>query len=326
MEEEIAYSITKEYGMEVERVERFRHLWKVYSAGDIYVVKPYPNEVRLIEWQSYLFYQLRKKGFSQLNHFLMNQRGTTWFGDKRYPFVVMPYLEGKIASYRNHEDIEKVIHLLSRFHHHGAWIDDKVIPKPRLIRTERHIHRLQEFKQLYQILQQKRDPDLLDQEILSIGMEMIQMGEKAIYSMDMEKMNRLYQDAIEYRMVAHRDVANHNFLLGKKDWMIDFDLSGYEAQILDLWQIINRIMVDWSWDLNLYAQIENKYHQIRKLSDTERIVLRQLSLYPNEFFRESLGAYYRPDKYKKSYVLPYIQRFHKGMESYLLFQREVLKT
>ncbi|WP_339063950.1 phosphotransferase [Tepidibacillus marianensis] len=314
MEEQIAYSLIKEYGIHVNRVERFRHLWKVYSPYGIYVVKAYPNDVRLIKWQTYLFDQVRKKGFAQLNYFLANQRGTSWFGDMRYPFVVMPFLDGEIASYTNQEQVEKVVNVLARFHHQAAWIGVEVQPKHRVIRTERLTKRLQEFEQLYQIVEQKRVHDPLDQEIISIGKKMIQFGKEAIYLLDQDKMNRLYREAVEYRMVSHRDVANHNFLLGEKVWMIDFDLSGYEAQVLDLWQMVNRIMVDWSWNLDTFVQVEKKYHQIRKLSDSERTLLRQLSLYPNEFFRECLGAYYRPDKYKKDHVLPYIQRFHREME------------
>ncbi|TCS78768.1 phosphotransferase [Tepidibacillus fermentans] len=326
MEERISESLAREYGIEIERIERFRHLWKVYAKKGVYVVKAFPNAVSLVYWQTYLFNELRKKGFSQFSQILRGQHGYPWFGVKSYPLVVMPYLEGETARYSKLDHLEKVVRVLANFHHHAAWIGTEVKPKYRELRTYRLFRRLQEFEQLYQNLMVKKERDALDDEILIIGQEMIDFGKETFQYIDQYKINRINQDAIDYRFVAHRDVANHNFLLGEKVWMIDFDLSGYEAQVMDLWQLINRVMVDWNWDLDIFLKVEEDYSYYRKLTDDERMILRQLSLYPNEFFRESLGAYYRPNKYKKDHVLPYIQRFRLKFDCYYSFREKILRA
>ena len=325
MEGKISSLLETEYGIRVNEIESFRNLWRVHSDEGQFVVKAYPKGVPLVEWQGYLFQELRKKGFAHFCPFLMNHNEKVWFGDESNPMVLMPFLEGKIARYSNFEDIDKVIELLASFHHHGAWIGIDVLPKYREVRTYRLFKRLQEFEELYYKIGVKKKRDALDEEILSLGGFMIDFGRQAFQWIDQQKMNQLHQDAIDYRFISHRDVANHNFLLGEKSWIIDFDLSAFEAQVMDLWQLMNRIMVDWEWDLDQFFQVESAYHQLRKLSDNERILLRQLSLFPNEFFRETIGAYYRPDKYKREHVLPYIQRFHDEFEAYELFRRKVIQ-
>ncbi|MFV9510898.1 phosphotransferase [Tepidibacillus sp. LV47] len=326
MEEWISRSLAKEYGIEAKRIERFRHLWKVHSKNGVYVVKSFPNAVSLVYWQTYLFDELRKKGFFQFSPILRSKYGSPWFGAKSYPFVVMPYLDGKTAHFSKFDHLKKVIGVLASFHHHAAWIGEEVKPKYREIRTFRLFRRLQEFGDLYQKLMAKKERDALDEEILMIGQEMLSFGKEAFQKIDQYKINRINQEAIDYRFVAHRDVANHNFLLGEKVWMIDFDLSGYETHVMDVWQLINRVMVEWNWDLDIFLKVERTYNDYRKLSDDERMILRQFSLYPNEFFRECLGAYYRPDKYKREHVLPYIQRFRQKFDAYDSFRKRILKA
>ena len=153
---------------------------------------------------------------------------------------------------------------------------------------------------------------------------MIYFAEKALDQIDFQLLNRLEEEAKQNRIVSHRDVANHNFLINKNVWLIDFDLSSFEPQILDLWQFINRVMLEQKWDIHIFENIKDIYIENRKLRDNEKLLIHQLSLFPNEFLREAIGPFLHPKKYNKKNAFYVVNNFLENYEKYLYFQKNIL--
>ncbi|GBF10015.1 phosphotransferase [Tepidibacillus sp. HK-1] len=325
MEEWLSQELINNYGIEPTQIKSFYHLWQVESNQGTWIIKAYPKQAILIHWLYDMTQALKRKGFAHFSQIVANRYQIPWFGTFEHPFMVMEYVEGRHADYHCLEDLSLVLNVLAEFHHHGSWIQTKAQPKKRSTIQEKWMDRLNEFKQLYQNLLFKTNLDPFEQQIITLGPDMIHFAERALETLDGQWINRLQQEAIDNRMLAHRDVASHNFLIGEKTSMIDFDLAGYEVQILDVWQLFNRAMVEWKWDLNIFQQMEEQYQQNHKLRDQEKKLIHQLSLYPNEFFRESLGVYKRPEKYRRKNVSKMMNHYMEEWDRFTQYQKEIVR-
>ncbi len=323
MEAWLKEKLYQAYKMEVLEIVPFYHLWKATSVQGEWIIKGYKNKFSQIQWLYHLTKEVRIKGFKQLAEIIPNSYGFPWFGTSKNAYVLMPFIEGKRANYLHMDDVEKVVQSIASFHHHAGWLDIKFLPPEHSSLKSKLENRLIQFTIIYQQVLQKKRKDQLDKIILYLGKDMIKFAENALNQITFSLVNRLQQEAKEHQMVAHGDVANHNFILGEKPWIIDLDIASYDAQFLDLWQLLNRSMLHWKWDLERFYQIENTYLAYRKLKDSEKILIRQLSLFPNDFFRESIGAYKFPEKYKRKQSVNMLLIFINHYHSYLAFQKDI---
>lgn len=319
--------LKEDYDIEVLEIEPFRgrDLWKATSLGRTWVLKAYHFPSPLILWLHHLSEQLKSKGFQYFPEIEVNHMGEAFFVINHRAYIVMPYLEGEKADYSRMDEINKVTQCLAAFHHSGSWINQKFHP-PKYQSIEKKLKdRLFQFKKMALAIENKYEKDHFERQILQLEKDMIRFAEYALHHIDFTLLEKYQREAVENRMVSHRDVANHNFIIGKKTWMIDYDLSAYEPQFLDLWQLINRIMVERNWSMEDFHQIEKMYTLNRKLRSDEIRLLHQFSLFPNDFFREALGVYHYPKKFKREQSDKILFRYIHYFEAYKEFQSRIAK-
>lgn len=326
MEEQLREKIISLYRFDILEMENFQHLWKLKTNNGVFMLKAYHKRYHHLDWIHFLNHQLQKKGFDRFPYLVQTREGNPFFTWQGAFYVVMPMLKGRNARYIDLNDINTVIVTLANFHHHAAYLPNTVKPSTRKIIYQKYTDRLTRFIQLYNRLPYKNNPSELDKYILLLGKEMIRFGSYALEKTDTSAIDRLQQQAIDHAIVCHRDVASHNFLIDQsKGWIIDFDLTGYEPHAVDFLQLTQRIMVEWRWDIDLFYQIEKTYLSFHPLQEAEKIAIHRLSLFPNEFFREVLGVYERPEKFKVSYVTRLLEKYYFQFERFQRFQKEMTK-
>ncbi len=325
IEDLLANELSKQFDTEVKTIYPYKNLWKTDTNKGEFIIKGYKNS-NIIRWLSYLGEEVKKKGFTNFPNLIKNDYGNSYIELFNQYYVLIPYIKGRTASYHNETDIKKTVEMMAAFHHSAGFIGNDQSPAPHQMIYNKFEDRLTRFKRLYHELIHRNNKDLLDSQIIYLGKTMINLAEKALENFDVKEMSSLQEDAVSFKLIAHRDVASHNFIITERAWIIDFDLSGFEPQFLDLLQMINRAMLEWKWDVNTFVRIEETYCSFKKLKDNEKKILRQLSLYPNEFFRESLGVYYYPKKYKRESVKKLMNIFTQHIERYYFFQKHILNA
>lgn len=311
------------YGIIPIRIVHKNNICMINSIKGKYVMKAYNNHSVINRVKS-LITDLRKTGYDGCQSFIYTKKNS--FGIKfegRY-FVLMRYIEGRHAKYNVSEDMEKVLEALAKFHHHASRLNSK--NSNATLIYNRLAYRLLTFDKLYQQIKFNSSNAALDKIVLQLGELMIENGKKALQSLAIEDIRQLYQEAIDNNFIAHRDVASHNFLINKKAIIIDFDLAKSEPQFLDLWQLLNRSMIDWEWSIDAFKNFEGIYYNNRKLREKERKILYQLSKFPNDFFRESIGAYYYPEKFKSDNVLDFMTKYNNSIDKYIEFNKLITTT
>lgn len=263
----------------------------IVTPGSRWLVKPIRNAKRA-EWWQQTDWLLRKRGFRSMPDSFI------WQND----WLVMRYIPGRTAKYRNIGDLQQCVTLLAHFHlvsrevYKPAFIDTKQTLDERLTRRfaqyEDVRHQLKFFPQI------------------ATASEMyFRLGERALNRIGETALKSVIRFDIEQGAVAHRDLASHNILINRegKPWLIDFETVGFDAQLGDLWQMASRALVEWHWNPNVYVSILQTYESIRPLSKEELSVLSQLFLFPNDFYREVLGLLKRRSGFSEHRVIPYLQ-------------------
>lgn len=322
MEELLKQYIFKYYGISAIHITPYGHLWKLSTESNEYMIKSY-RKPYIVHWLSYLSDELKRKGFKNFPTILKNKKGNPYIRIENNYYIVMPYLKGASAKYNNINDTEKVVKELATFHHYGCFLGDEFFPPNYDSINKKMEERLQRFKDLFSAISLKKEKVEMERKIFELGKDLILFAEKSIENLNNSELNRYRTEANENRMVSHRDVASHNFLIGEHVWIIDFDLSSYDPQFIDLAQLLNRAMLEWKWNLEVFQKIETIYQENKKLRSGEIRLIHQLSQFPNEFFREVIGYYYHPLKYKQKTVLKTLNKFYQDFEKYTYFQKHI---
>lgn len=317
--------LKNDYNIEAIHIKSYKELWLVNSRKSSFIVKPYKS-TKLINSLYILNTFMLNKGFTKFPLIHLNKKNLPYFQINEQYYIVMSYISGDTANFKKLEDIKKVINVLANFHHSCAFFRENLnlnYYSPIYYRLE---NRLITFKRLSESLLIKKDRTSLDKKIIEVGKEIIPYGEEALNLINREKIDGFYQEAYENKFVAHRDVASHNFIVNKRGWLIDFDLAGIEPQFLDLWQLLNRVMLEVGWNIDRFQMIEEMYYQSKKLRGYERVLIRQLSVFPNDIIRESLGAYLYPHKFNQGDTIRILDNFINNIDAYKTFRKKVGKV
>lgn len=328
METTLKELINNEYNIEVANIKSLktpRRLWRVDSIKNSFIVKPFIS-IEQIDSLYELNINMIRKGFKNFPLFHLSNSGLPHFRANGQYYVLMSYIDGEPADFSRIEDKQKLIAVLANFHHSCAYYKKQLNLNhysPIYYRLE---NRLFTFKNLFNSLQVKSLKTTLDAKIIRLGEAIITYSEEALMLLNREEINSFYQEAYDNQFIAHRDVASHNFIINKQGWLIDFDIAGVEPQFLDLWQLLNRIMLDVDWDLEQFQMIEEMYNQNKRLRDSERTLIRQLSLFPNDIIRESVGAFLYPHKFGKDNLNRILDDFIYNFDSYQAFRKSIGKV
>lgn len=317
--------IRDEYNIEVADLKSFKRLWRIATTQNTFIVKPFISIEQITPLYK-LSINMVKKGFKNFPLLHLSNSGLPYFQANGKYYIVMSYIDGESADFSQNEDLQKVIDVLADFHHSCAYYKKQLkLPyyNPIYYRLE---NRLFTFKRLFNTLHAKKIKTTLDAKIIRLGEAVIAYSTEALNLINKEEINGAYQEAYDNQFLAHRDVASHNFIVNKRGWLIDFDLAGIEPQFLDLWQLLNRIMLEVGWEIDQFQMVEGMYYQNKRLRDYERRIIRQLSLFPNDIIRESLGAYLHPQKFNQDNTVRILDNFINNYDAYQVFRKKISKV
>lgn len=283
----------------VNKCQLHRRLWLMtMENGTRWTAKPIEDQEH-VRWWMKIENQLRARGFQEMPQIWTD--GDQW--------MLTPFIEGKVCSYRNLFEAEKAITCLAQFHQLGQRLPVPLLKQQmKFLLYDRlydricsfykllsHIHRIEgewgEFLRKY--------VPLYYEDALKAWKRVQSSG---IYDLTVSDVNN--------RAVVHRDLANHNWMLDQtgKIWLIDFETAGYDAQIGDLWQMLARILYEHQWSPAVFSQLLMSYHTIRPLSVHEKKVLYSLLSFPNDFMREAIGLWKRKPGYTMRTTFPFLQK------------------
>ncbi|MCS1351423.1 phosphotransferase [Mechercharimyces sp. CAU 1602] len=304
----------KMVGSPVIRVQRLGSYRTIITENGKWMVKEIHSLDRS-KWWINVDQEMRKRGYRWMPRIVSDH--DRW--------ILTHWIEGRKADYRNKRDAEDCIRMLALFHRLGQKLPVHWQGREADLFHQRLTRRLKKF---HTVVMEREDVSGKAGEILKkYGPSLYVQGLHVLHQLEDVGLAKYTAAARAERKVAHRDLANHNWVVDKRSvpWLIDFETASYDCQLGDLWQFLARVMSENKWDVHFWYRLLKMYDAIHPLTKYEKEVLRLLFAFPNEFYREMIGVVTMKSGYKPEYTLPYIKQLVGTFPQWRHFLRTVAK-
>ncbi|MFS0554429.1 phosphotransferase [Brevibacillus sp. 179-C9.3 HS] len=325
MNKGIVSTIEKAFRCQIYGVKPKRNVNLLKTDRGHWILKGY-KQVEKAVWVTELAEALREKGFHHTVQYVPTTEGSKFFTFEGRHYTIMRMIDGQEADNASLFDVKKTAETLARFHvaaqgfpivHTFAYEG-----KPALL--DKWESRLEYFERLMWSIEQNGPQSKLEnlishqaEDVLRDGKELLQSAYKLPLTPEMFL-------ALERGTLAHRDVASHNFLLTGRGncYLIDLDTVGHDLQIVDLVQLMSRMLLMQEYRMDSFVEAMEAYSSVNYLSDTQIWAVHQLLRYPDNFLREVTGLYSQRPGYHMRGVLQLIQMEGKLMTNRQRFLNE----
>lgn len=279
----------------------------ILTTSSGWLVKPIQDLDRMIWWKQ-IDELLRQREFHAMPAFFI------WQGK----WIVMEYIRGRTAHYRNMSDLQRAVRLLARFHLAAHQAPQRPPLRSGISLPERLTNRYEQYRQLHNQL-------ACFPHLFPASKQFALLGEKALERLDHTPLTDLTTIDRAQGAVSHRDLASHNIVIDKDGtaWLIDFDTVNVDLRLGDLWQMCSRALVEWHWAPHIYDTMLQTYETVRPLNVLERSTLAHLFLYPNDFYREALGLLKQRSGFTHHKVVSYLQMMCRDCDKWYAFLRYI---
>lgn len=326
MEVQLAQMIQQQWRCQVKSARsRRKALFLDTNRGPLFL-KGYTSKARA-EWVVSLSEQLLSKGFDQTLEYVYTREDRPFFFLNGKYYVVIKPIKGRDAQYSNIYDILQTVYCLGEFHRHAQGIQGgPVFDTESAPIIDKWEDRLQRFSKIIDRMKRSRSLGGLEKKIVRFSPFILQ---EAHQSLDLARRSPLVEEynlALQNQCVAHRDLASHNFLIGSKTYLIDYDTSMYDTPLVDLIQMINRALDEQEWRFDIFAKILEQYQLSSTLTESQCALTYLLLRYPDNFMREVIGLYEGKAGFVSKRIDAYLTmimknwpertRFFKGYENF----------
>lgn len=280
--------LTGQYDLNIKKYQYVRSNYYLDTNKGKFVLR----KVELSKEQAAFCYEvdthLMKGHFSWISHIYPTKKKIPYAMVGEEVYIMQEYIPSEETDFRSKEDLQGIIRTLARFHSEAKGIDSKI----------RDIHALK-IKNIYEYyakrqiennklrksmlaLKQKSDFELM---FLEGSDDYRYLEEIALSSIDKQLADRLIQEVINHKSVAHRDFTYHTVSkVGESGYIMnEMDACNYDIQILDFSQILSKMMQKNEWNKELLYELINTYNNERTLSQDEMHMLKFMLIYPEKY-------------------------------------------
>ena len=270
--------------------------------------------------------QLKENDYKGLSNIYTTKKKVPYalLGEQYY--LMQEYEPCEETDFKAYEDLRGIIISLALFHKVAMDINSKVrLAEETKIKNiyDYYLRRRTENTKLKRnmlTLKQKSNFEIM---FLEGCEEYRELEEIALESIDSDLVNRLINEVKQTRSIAHKDFTYHtvNRTEGGKYIIGDIDTCNYDIQILDLAQILSKMMQKNEWDDRILYQLIEEYNKERTISQDEFNMLKFMMIYPEKF--NSICFKYIGSKRRWNYSM--FEQKWENMLSYKSNQIQVAK-
>ena len=272
--------IERMYGIRIKIVVPMRSVVGLLCDRGHFICKPYPYRQRSDKERLYAMatvkLHLAEQGIGF--PFLETISGKPLLCDRERMYTVEPWLEGRHANFVYDSDRKWAIFAIARLH-------TTKISIPYVLQTPKLVDKLHDrwkkarkcFLQGNHFSDLARDFSQLDR----AAFEVLKGLQQPSVQRQLEKDRRR-------NVLCHRDLAPHNIII-KKDFgatLIDYDLVGIDAPIVDLHQMLTHMSFFFRKHDVFYDELISLYADQAPLTSTHREILALLQRFPMISSRE----------------------------------------
>lgn len=267
---------------------------------------------------------LSKCNFSNLSSIYATKKKTPYsiLGEEVY--IMQDYKPCEETDFKDYNDLKGIIIALADFHKLAINVSSKIREPEKIKIKNIYDYYMKRQAENYKLkknilaLKQKSNFELMFLEDCEVYRA---LEEIALSSIDDNLACRLIQKAIDTKSIGHRDFTYHTVgRTAEEEYIISqVDVCNYDIQILDLAQILSKIMQKNEWNKELLFKLIKEYDNKRTLSQDEMRLLKFMIIYPEKY--NSICFKYMSSKRRWNYSM-----FEQKWQSMLSYKEEQLEV
>ncbi len=257
----------------------------ILATKDGYIlVKEYNGTKKRIEYEEELLLKINENNIILTDNPFRNTSGDliTELEDGT-KYIVKRWYFGRECEVKNMADIHKGAEMLATLHQNIREI--KLSEKPPAVREtlyEEYEKHNAELKRARNFIRNKSKKNSFELDILKNFDKFFEMSIDAV-----KKIKDIDLTATEDDYgITHGNYNYHNIIFGdEREYLINFDSSRFEFQILDLYNYLRKVMEKYNWDAKVGIGILEIYDKTKTISASEKDILRALISYPEKYWK-----------------------------------------
>ncbi|MGL4738466.1 MAG: CotS family spore coat protein [Cellulosilyticaceae bacterium] len=267
-----------------------------YSRSNYYLVTPtgeyvlrkvnIPKEQIAFEYE--VNAHLIENGLKNIDPIYLNKKKVPYaiYQDKIY--VLQKYKEREEVNFQDVEDLKAVMGLLAKFHlaARGVTSETRSIEMAHMKNLytycEKRLYESKKIRRSLIDLSQKTPFEIMFLEGHGVYEE---LEELAIAQIDKQMCERLIQSAKAKQTIAHNDYSYHCIekQMDGPYMLSNMDSCNYNVQLVDLANVLTKVMQKNNWDIHLLQQLIDIYIAENSLSDEEIRLLKAMMIFPEKY-------------------------------------------
>lgn len=267
--------IAERFGIKVRGLIKIREgIYRVNTSdGTSFSLKRMPKRLARLRWIDRVLLRVRNTGphLAWRNPHQPEGRRSLVTSKKGEPYVLIPWISGRMPSPRSLSDMRACGVALARFHvagraalkgkvaysRIGTWHSMIVNRQRTLLRNIAKARRNGYSPPISLFLQQH-------------GAEILHYSRQARTLLRRSGYRSYCSRALQTRVLTHGDGGPSNFIINSKGThLLDFETLRVDLRAYDLYRIIFNSCKDYQWDFAIAKAILNGYRQVAKLHKTD---------------------------------------------------------
>ena len=226
------------------------------------------------------------------------------FEDESY--VMQAYKPCEETDFKDINDLREIVLVLARFHKYATHVESKIRdPEQVKIKNiyEYYLKRQSENNKLKKNIMTLKQKSNFEFMFLEDCEDYRKLEEMALKNIDFDLACRLIQSVKDMKSVAHKDFTYHTVnKTNDKEYIISqIDVCNYDIQIIDLAQILSKIMQKNEWDKQILYELIKEYDKERTIRQDEMRLLKFMMTYPEKY--NSICLKYMSSKRRWNYSM-----------------------
>lgn len=295
-----------QYNISIKRHQYSRGYYYIDTPKDKRILRKVSIPKEQVAFQYEIMCSIRQRGFMALNPIHLTKKNMPYalYEDKLY--VMQSYEDSEELDFKDKQDLKGCVSLLSAFH--LAAKDIKSVNRNIENSNMKNIYdyfakRYVEGVKLKKAVCKSAQRTAFEIMFLEACPYYHELEEKALSQIDREVCLRLISEAKSGYTIMHNDYNYHTVSKGKQNnyFINNMDNCTYNVQIIDLANLLTKIMQKNNWDIGYLLELIEVYNQIRPLSQDELKVLKAMLIFPEKY--ASICQKYTASKRRGNYSM-----------------------
>lgn len=322
----LSRELTSQYDLNIKKYQYVRSNYYLETNKGKFALRKVDLSKEQLGFSYEVDTHLRQCGFQEINSIYATRKKVPYamLGEESYEMQV--YKPCEETDFKSYEDLKGIVITLADFHKYAINIESK-------IRDPEHV----KIKNIYEYyMKRKAENNKLKKNIVALkqksNFELMfladceayrDLEEIALSNISNELACRLIQSVMDTKSIGHRDFTYHTVNKTEENEYIisQIDLCNYDIQILDLAQILSKIMQKNDWNKELLFNLINEYDRERGISQDEMKLIKFMMIYPEKY--NSICFKYMGSRRRWNYNM--FEQKWKNMLSYKDRQLEVAR-